>query len=154
MQRWLLLLALTGCSAKVAVNPPRPAVDPVPWTPPSDEPGPAAPAPPSEADLARARESYDKGMALYQSGEFAAARIEFAEAYQHGRQPAALFQLARCEYALGDVAAACSDYADYQAQSIDGEVVATSDPALDRTCRTSRQTNPDPQPVAPDPEFE
>jgi hypothetical protein len=145
-------LACVSCTRAVTLPPPRPAVDPVPWTPPPDEPGPAAPAPPTDAELAKAREAFGKGTELYQQGEFAAARLQFAEAYQLSRDPTALFQLARCEYALGDIAAACSDYGDYQSLSIERATEASSDPALDKACRTAppREPQPAPEPIFDD----
>jgi tetratricopeptide (TPR) repeat protein len=68
----------------------------------ADTPTPAALAP-SPAELAQAdsRLAYDRGVRLYDLGDFGGAVVEFKRAYALAETPALLFNIAQCHWQLG-----------------------------------------------------
>ena len=74
---------------------------------------PAAAAPPTPEDKAKAREHYQKGLTHYDIKEFPEALAEFKNAYRIVQDPAFLFNIAQCYRKLGQDAEALDYYRNY-----------------------------------------
>jgi len=70
-------------------------------------------APPGDVDQARA--DFERGAALYRDGDFRGALAAFEAAQAHAPAPQALFNIARCQERLGQLADAADSYAAYLA---------------------------------------
>lgn len=60
----------------------------------------------TDADLARARELYDNGAALYDEGNYEAAILAFRQSYALSKLPELHYNIANCEERLGNLEAA------------------------------------------------
>lgn len=65
------------------------------------------------ADVAKAKAHYERGMSLYQLGEYRRALEEFKEAHIEKTDPAFLYNIAQCYRQLGDVDEALTFYRRY-----------------------------------------
>ena len=74
---------------------------------------PAAAAPPTPDEKAKAREHYQKGLVHYDIKEFAEALAEFKNAYRVVQDPAFLFNIAQCYRKLGQDVEALDYYRNY-----------------------------------------
>lgn len=61
-------------------------------------------------DVDLAKQYYKLGEKLYQRADYRGARVQFDLAFQHSKRPALLFNIARCEEALGDHCKAVETY--------------------------------------------
>ncbi len=73
----------------------------------------AAPAAPEPAALERAKELTRRGATHYALGRFAAARADYAAAYELVAEPALLFNIGQCYRQLGDPSQALFFYRGY-----------------------------------------
>jgi tetratricopeptide (TPR) repeat protein len=74
---------------------------------------PAAAAPPTADEKAKAREHYQKGLVHYDIKEFSEALAEFKNAYRVVQDPAFLFNIAQCYRKLGQDVEALDYYRNY-----------------------------------------
>ena len=74
---------------------------------------PAAAAPPTPEEKAKAREHYQKGLTHYDIKEFSEALTEFKNAYRVVQDPAFLFNIAQCYRKLGQDVEALDYYRNY-----------------------------------------
>ena len=74
---------------------------------------PAAAAPPTPDEKAKAREHYQKGLVHYDIKEFSEALAEFKNAYRVVQDPAFLFNIAQCYRKLGQDVEALDYYRNY-----------------------------------------
>ena len=74
---------------------------------------PAAAAPPTPDEKAKAREHYQKGLVHYDIKEFSEALAEFKNAYRVVQDPAFLFNIAQCYRKLGQDIEALDYYRNY-----------------------------------------
>jgi len=74
---------------------------------------PAAAAPPTSDEKAKAREHYQKGLVHYDIKEFSEALAEFKNAYRVVQDPAFLFNIAQCYRKLGQDVEALDYYRNY-----------------------------------------
>jgi tetratricopeptide (TPR) repeat protein len=126
----LLLIAFLGLATACAANREARASQPIdtppagaepvvfleiPPNPPRVEPEPAEAASPSAHDPSEeqrdhAKRLFQAGVQLYEAGDIAGALEKFGEAYVYAPLPALLFNIARAQEQLGDVAGACQTY--------------------------------------------
>jgi outer membrane protein assembly factor BamD (BamD/ComL family) len=75
--------------------------------------GPAAAAPPTPEEKAKAREHYQKGLTHYDIKEYSDALVEFKNAYRVVQDPAFLFNIAQCYRKLGQDVEALDYYRNF-----------------------------------------
>ena len=71
------------------------------------------------ADVEQARADFERGAALYRAGEFRAALAAFEAAQARAPAPQSLFNIARCQERLGQLADAVESYTAYLAAAPD-----------------------------------
>jgi len=67
----------------------------------------------SPEDVERARTDFERGAALYRAGDYRGALSAFESAQAHAPAPQALFNVARCQERLGQLADAIESYSEY-----------------------------------------
>jgi TolA-binding protein len=95
-----------------------------PPNPPRETPEPSERPPVDERSAEAAKQLFQDGMQRYEQGDIAGAVEKFREAYALAPLPALLFNIARGQEQLGDIAGACETYKTMQ-----------TDPAADDAMR-------------------